>query len=127
MHLHAHLHKRMHLPVYINTFKAERDIAAGQELFVRYGDKQWFECKNIPYADIDLATTMWRPDLQPLPCRHKVARTIGADGRNSFAVVEDIPPGTVLEISLCVKISVTVVDQFPYLWDFVLTGEMENE
>ena len=70
---------------------------------------------------------MWRPELKPLPCRHKVARTTGADGRHSFTVVGDIPSGTVLEISLCVEVSVIVVDQFPYLWDFVLTGETENE
>ena len=119
--------QQIHVYVHINTFKATKDIAAGQEIFVRYGDAQWFECKNIPYADIDYATTMWRPDLQPLPCRHKVARTTGADGRHSFTVVGDIPSGTVLEISLCVEVSVIVVDQFPYLWDFVLTGETENE
>ena len=31
--------------------------------------------------------------------------------------------GTVIDVSLCVEISVMVVDQFPYLWDHVLTGE----
>ena len=64
---------------------------------------------------------MWRPDLHPLPCRQKVRQTTGADGRHSFAVLADtIPSGTVLEISLCVEVSVVVVDQFPYLWDFVI-------
>ena len=51
----------------------------------------------------------------------------GVDGRNSIAVVGAVPSGTVLEISLCVEVSVIVVDQFPYLWDFVLTGEMRHE
>ena len=70
---------------------------------------------------------MWRPDLHPLPCRRSVAQTTGADGRHSYAVVKAVPSGTVIEISLCVEVSVSVVDQFPYLWDFVLTGETENE
>ena len=69
---------------------------------------------------------MWRPELQPLPCRQNVDPTTAADGRRSFVVREAIPSGTVLEISLCVEVSVIVVDQFPFLWDFVLTGETEN-
>ena len=110
-----------------NTFKATKDIAAGQEIFIRYGSAKWFEVKNIPYTDVDYENTMWRPDLQPLPCRQRVAPTTEADGRHSFTVVEAITSGTVLEISLCVEVSVVVVDQFPYLWDFVLTGETEND
>ena len=70
---------------------------------------------------------MWRPDLHPLPCRQSVAQTTGADGRHSFAVREAVPSGTVLEISLCLEVPVVFVDQFPFLWDFVLTGETENE
>ena len=69
---------------------------------------------------------MWRPDLHPLPCRQSVTQTTGADGRHSFAVDEAVPLGTVLEVSLCLEVSVIVVDQFPFLWDFVLTGEIEN-
>ena len=65
---------------------------------------------------------MWRPDLHPLPCRQNVRHRTGADGQHSFAVVDTIPSGTVLEISLCVEVSVVVVDQFPFLWDFVLVG-----
>ena len=38
-----------------------------------------------------------------------------------------MPSGAVLENSLCVEVSVIVIDQFPYLWDFVLTGETDNE
>ena len=112
--------------MHINTFKATKDIAAGQEVFGRYGSAKWFEIKNIPYADVDYASTMWRPDLDPLPCRQSVSLTTAADGRHSFVVGEVIPSGTVLEISLCVEVSVIVIDQFPYLWDFVLTGEMVN-
>ena len=118
-----HTYKTEH----INPSKATKDIAAGQEIFVRYGSEEWFQCKNIPYADIDYASTMWRPDLEPLPCRQKLAVTTGADGRHIFTVVRAMPSGIVLETSLCVEMSVTVVDQFPYLWDFVLTGNMENE
>ena len=113
--------------VHINTLKATKDIAAGQEIFIEYGNAQWFESKGVTYADVDYANTMWRPDLHPLPCRQKVDPTTGADGRHSFTVREAVPSGTVLEISLCVEVSLIVVDQFPFLWDFVLTGEMENE
>ena len=41
-------------------------------------------------------------------------------------MTDTIPSGAVLDTSLCVEVSLYVVDQFPYLWDFVLTGEMEN-
>ena len=88
---------------------------------VQYGGVDWFEKRNIPYADVDYESTMWRPDLHPLPCRQHVRRTTTADGRHSFAVLADtIPSGTVLEISLCVQMSLNVVDQFPVLWDFVI-------
>ena len=93
---------------------------------VRYGDAKWFEVKNIPYADVDYASTMWRPDLQPLPCPQSITHTTELDGRHSFTAVEAIPPGTVLETSLCVEVSVVVIDQFPHLWDYVLIGETEN-
>ena len=127
MHLHARLHKRMHLPVYINTFKTTKDIAAGQEIFIWYGDAGWFECKNLHYVDVDYASTMWRSDLQPLPCRQSVAHTTGADGRHSFFVREALPSGTVLEVSLCLEVSVITIDQFSFLRDFVLIGESENK
>ena len=115
------------LHVHINTFKATKDIAAGQEIFVRYGSAQWFEARNLSYADVDYASTMWRPDLHPLPCRQNLAQTTGADGRHSYAVVEAILPGTVLEVSLCLEVAVRAIDQFPFLRDFVLTGEAVNE
>ena len=64
---------------------------------------------------------MWRPDLHPPPCRQTVAETTGADGRNDFYVLEEtISSGTVVEISSCVEVPITVVDQFPYLWGFVI-------
>ena len=107
--------------IHTTTFKVTKDIATRQEILVRYGGADWFEGRNIPYADVDYASTMWRPDLCPLPCRQNVHPTTGADGRDSFAIVADtISSGTVLEISLCVEVSITVVDQFPFLWDFVL-------
>ena len=121
-----HIHKQIH--VHINSFKATKDIAAGQEILVQYGSVNWFLLKNIPYADVDYASTMWRPDLHPLPCRQRVAPIAGADGRHCYAVaVDTIPSGTVVEISLCLAVSAIVIDQFPYLWDFVLIGETENE
>ena len=113
----------MHVPY----FKATKDIASGQEIFFQYASAQWFESKKLSYADVDYANTMWRPDLLPLPCRRKVVQKTGADGRHTFAVLQAVPSGTVLEISLCLEVSLFVVDQFPFLWDFVLTGEMENE
>ena len=105
--------------------KATKDIAAGQEIFVQYHSSKWFEIREISYADVDYANTMWRPDLHPLPCRQNVRQTTGADGRYSFAVPEAVPSGTVLDISLCVEVSLIVVDQFPFLWDFVLIGEVK--
>ena len=90
-------------------------------MLVRYGGAGWFEQRNIPYVDVDYASTMWRPDLQPLPCRANIRPTTGADGQHIFAVLADtIPSDTVLETSLCVEVSLNVVDQFPVLWDFVI-------
>ena len=113
--------------LHVNTFKATKDIAAGQEIFIRYGDAFWFEGRNLSYIDVDFASTRWRPDLKALPYRRKIAQGIGADGHRRYAVLEPIKPDSILEVSLCVEISLVSVDQFPFLWDFVLTGEMENE
>ena len=121
MHVYRYFRQHRH-NIRIQTFKASKDIAAGQEIFNWYGNAHWFQEKKIPYADVDYASTMWRPDLHPLPCRQTVAQATEADGRHKFAVLETVPSGTVLEISLCVEVSVVVVDQFPYLWDFVLAG-----
>ena len=113
--------------MHVNTFKATKDIASGQEIFVRYGSAKWFESKKLTYTDVDYANTMWRPDLPRLPCRRKVVQITGADGRHTFAVLKNVTSGTFLEISLCLEVSVIAVDQFPFLWDFVLTGDMEYE
>ena len=113
--------------VYINTFKARKDISTGQELFIRYGNASWFAKRNLSDSDVDYASTRWRADLHPLPMRLKVAQTIGADGRHSYAVLEDVRSGSILEISVCVEVSVVVVDQLPFLRDYVLTGEMESQ
>ena len=93
-----------------------------QELFVRYGNAQWFEDKNLSYTDVDYASTRWRPDLYPLPCRQNVQMTTGEDGRHSFTVVNPLPAEAILDISPCVKVSAIAVDQFPFLLDFVLLG-----
>ena len=131
--MHACIHVRIcacthaqQMHAYIYIFKATKDIAAGQEIFYRYGGLHWFEGKNIPYIDVDYASTRWRPDLQPLPCRKNVTQTIGADGRRSYAVREAVPSGAILEISLCLEVTLIAVDQFPFLWDFVLTRETET-
>ena len=117
----------MHACMYAhNTCKATKDIAAGQEFFFKYGSPQWFKAKNIPYIDVEYASTRWRPDLQPLPCRKSVIQTTGADGRRRYTVHEAVSSGAILEISLCVEVPIVVVDQFPYLWDFVLTRETGN-
>ena len=126
LYMYACTHAQpMHVP--INTFKATKDIAAGQELFILYGSAKWFEGRNLSYADVDYASTMWRPDLHPLPYRRNIVQRTGVDGRHSYAVLEAIRPGSILEISPCVEVSLNVVDQLPFLWDFVLTGETENE
>ena len=103
-------------------------MAAGQEILVRYGDAKWFGVRKIPYADVDYSSLIWRPDLHPLPCRQSVRPTIGADGRHSFFVLADtIPSGTVVEISVCLEVSVIVVDQFPVLWDFVIMDAITQQ
>ena len=107
----------------MTTFKAKQDIAAGQEIFIQYSDAQWFERRNIPYADVDYASTMWRPDRHPLPCRQSVSK----DGRHRFFVRKAVPSGTVLEVSLCLEVPVLAVEQFPFLRDFVLTCKIEDE
>ena len=136
MHTHIGAYKGICVRVCMHTqqlhfhmtpFKATKDIAAGQEIFIRYGSAQWFQHKNIPYADVDYASTLWRPDLHPLPCRQRVAQSTGADGRHSFFVREAVPSDTVLEVSLCVEVSVDALNQLPLLGDFVLIGEMETE
>ena len=76
---------------------------------------------------MDYASTMWRPDLQPLPCRQSVAQSTGADGRHSFFVREAVPSGAVIEVSLCVEVPLDIADHIPSLRDFMLTGEMESE
>ena len=124
--MHACTHTQQ-LHVHTNTFKATKDIAVGQEILVRYGGVGWFESKNIQYTDVDYASTMWRAELHPLPCPQSVVYKTGEDGGGSFAVLEAVSPGAVLEISLCVEVSAVVVDQFPYLSDFVLIGETEND
>ena len=113
----------------INTLKATKDIPAGQEILVRYGDERWFQSKNIPYSHVDYASTMWRPDLHPLPCRENVELATGADGRPIFSVPDTfpgiLPVGTVMDAALCVKVSIIAVDQF-HLWDYVLIDETGN-
>ena len=122
--VHTHIHSRC---MYThNIIKAKKDIAAGQEIFVSYGGPEWFETKNLSYTVVDYASTMWRPDLQPLPCRKNVMQTTGADGRRRYAVREAVASGAVLEISLCLNVPIIVVDQFPLLWDYVLTRETGN-
>ena len=127
--IHRCMRTSIHAYVHRNTkyiFKATKDIAAGQEIFYRYGSEHWFKYKNIPYSVVDSASTRWRPDLHPLPCRKKVAHTIGSDHQHSYAVLEAVASDTVLEISLCLEMPLIVVDQFPFLWDYVLTGETKN-
>ena len=65
---------------------------------------------------------MWRPDLEPLPCRESLNLTTGADGRPIFSAPDKLPSGTVMDVSLCVKVSIIIVDQF-VLWDYVLIDE----
>ena len=120
-HTHTHTHTQ-EIRGHINTLKATKDIEAGQEILVRYNNAQWFASKNIPYSEVDYASTMWRLDLHPLPCRENVNLTTGEDGRPIFSVPTTLPAGTVMDISPCVKVSMMVVDQF-LLWDFVFLDQ----
>ena len=122
MQAHTHIQE---IHEHTNTFKATKDIEAGQEILVRYNSEKWFEDKNISYSDVDYASTMWRPDLHPLPCRKNVNFATGADGRPTFSVPAMLSPDTVMDISVCVKVSIVVVDQF-LLWDFVLMDSTEQ-
>ena len=111
--------------MHTNTSEATKAIAAGQEIFLDYGNANWFGGKNLSYANVDYASTMWRPDLHPLPYRRELAhRTV--DGQHIFTIFDPIKAGSILDISVCVEVSIVAVDQFPVLWDFVLTGETEN-
>ena len=67
---------------------------------------------------------MWWPEIKPLPCHKNVVQIIEADaGRRRYVVNESVPSCADLEVSLCLVVPVIVVDQFPFLWNFVLTGE----
>ena len=62
---------------------------------------------------------MWRPELEPLPCRENIVLETDEGGRSIFSAPNALPAGTVMDVSPCVKISVNVADQF-FLWDAVL-------
>ena len=123
---HACIHAYVHAHMNTCTFKATKDIAAGQEIFVYYGNASWFKDKHISPIDVDYASTRWRPDLQPLPCDQSVLQQIDPDGRRSYTVLTALQSGTVVGISVCIEVPVTVLDQFPVLRDFVLTGQTGN-
>ena len=107
---------------HINTLKVTKDIEPGQEILIRYGGEQWFESKNITYSDLDYASTMWRPDLHPFPCRENLNVTTGPDDRPIFSIPAALKAGTLMDVAMCVKVSLIVVDQF-LLWDYVLIDE----
>ena len=73
---------------------------------------------------MDYASTRWRPDLQPLPCDQTVLQQIDSDGRHSYTFPTALQSGTILGTFICTEVPVTVLDQFPVLKDFVLTGQM---
>ena len=89
---------------------------------VLYGSAQWFKYKNIPYSDVDYASTIWRSDLHHLPCPKNVDLAARADGHPTFVVQTMVSSRTVLIMSPCVKVSIIVVDQL-LLWDFVLMDQ----
>ena len=106
--------------------KATRDIKAGEEIFLSYGDSDWFEYNEITYISVDAALTRWRPELTPLPCRQPVIqKNAGSDGDVSFIITRDVSEGTVLETSVCLKVPADAVDTYS-IGDVVLTGHTEN-
>ena len=91
-----------------------------------YGDSDWFANKGIPYVPLDAALTRWRPELTPLPCRQPVIYRSGdGDSDVSYIITRDVPEGTVLETSVCLKIPADAVETYS-LGDVVLTGHTEN-
>ena len=112
--------------LYVPYVKAKRNIAVGEEIFVQYGDSEWFEGHGLTYVSVDPALAMWRPELTPLPCRQPVIqKTADDDGDVSFIITRDVSEGTLLEISACIKMPVDLVDTYS-LGDVVLTGHTEN-
>ena len=120
-----YIHKA-HICTHTHIFKATKDIEAGQELFVFYGGKKWFDSKGVSYATVDYANTMWRPDLQPLPCWRNVEQATDANGLRSYTALSAIPSGTVLDISLCLAVPANFVGQFLVLRNSTLPGQTAN-
>ena len=86
----------------------------------------WFERNNLKYISVDAALTTWRPELTPLPCRIPVIETTAdGDGDVSFIITREVSAGTVLEISVCLKMPADLVDTYS-IGDVVLTGHTEN-
>ena len=103
----------------IQIAKAATHIEAGQELFVSsLGDS--------PYTAVDYASTMWRPDLQPLPCCQDIEQTTDANGLRSYTALSAIPSDTVLDVSLCLDVPANFVDQFPALRNSTLPGQTQH-
>ena len=107
--------------LYVPYVKAKRNIAVGEEIFVQYGDSEWFEGHGLTYVSVDPALAMWRPELTPLPCRQPVDQIAADDDDDvSYIITKDVPAGTVLETSLCLEMPPDTVDTYS-LGDVVLT------
>ena len=123
--LHAYI-QCIYVHIHTYIFKATKDIEAGQELFAFYGGESWFLSKGIAYTAVDYASTMWRPDLQPLPCCQDIEQATDANGLRSYTAPSAIPSGTVLDVSLSLAVPAKYLDQFPALRDSTLPGQTAN-
>ena len=112
--------------LYIPHVKATQNIAAGEEIFNYYGDSEWFEKRDLPYVDVDVALTTWRPELTPLACSQPVHPKTAYGGDDvSYIITKGVPAGTVLETSACLEMPAYTVDTYS-IGDFVVTGHTEN-
>ena len=126
LHAYTGTHDTHSTHTHTHIFKATKDIDAGQELFVSYGGEKWFQSKGVTYTAFDYASTMWRPDLQPLPCCQNIEQTTDDNGLRSYTALSAIPSGTVLDVSLCIDVPANFVDQFPALRNSTLPGQIQH-
>ena len=122
MHIHACIHTYAHK----YAFKALTDIEAGQELFVSYGGEKWFKNKGLPLTVVDYGSTMWRPELKPLPCCQNIQQETKANGARTYTSLTAIPVDTVVDISLSLDVLASAFEHFPGLRDFTLPGQTEH-
>ena len=123
---HTYIHTHIHTYAHKHAFKALTDIEAGQELFVSYGGEKWFKNKGLPLTVVDYGSTMWRPELKPLPCCLDIQQATEDNGTRTYTSLAAIPANTVVDVSLCLDVPASFIKDFPSLRDSVLPGQTEH-